>query len=83
MDGQLRIHLKCELEHGLRDGTILEQLVQQLALQGLSHSWVEQALREARYIVHYLTMDHITTIWLVRGKHIMTLVVYCCCCWQH
>jgi len=72
-----KIHkpFKCELEHGLRGGTTMEQLVQELTLPGLSHSLVEeQALRGARSIVHYLTMDHITTLWLAKGKHIMTLV---------
>jgi len=74
MDRRLRTHLKCELEHGLRGGTTMEQLVQELTLPGLSHSLVEQALGEPRSIVHYLTMDHITTLWLAKGKHIMTLV---------
>ncbi len=80
MDGRLRIHLEMWIGTWV---TRWKQLVQQLALQGLSHSWVEQTLREARSIVHYLTMDRITTLWLVKGKHIMTLVVYRCCCWQH
>jgi hypothetical protein len=41
---RLFLHLKCESEHGLHDGTVLEQPVLQLGLRGLSHSRAEQAL---------------------------------------
>jgi hypothetical protein len=56
------IPLNCELEHGLRNGMIMEQLVQGLSpyqacrIPGCNKPY------GARSIVHYLTMDHITTM---------------------
>jgi len=69
------------LEHGLHDGTMLEQFVQELALPGLSHSSVEQAL----WASFHSTLSHNgshNNYMACKRKYIMTLVVYRSC-WQH
>jgi hypothetical protein len=73
MDGRLRIRLKCELEHGLHDGTMLEQFVQELALPGLSHSSVEQALRGSFHSTLSHNGSH-NNYMACKRKYIMTLV---------
>jgi hypothetical protein len=84
MDGRLRIHLNCELEHGLRNGTISgttctkthpTRLVAFLGgtspMGGPFHSTLSH------------NRSHNNNYMACKRKHIMTLVVYRHCCWQH